>query len=280
MIVPVYNAGDTLATSIGDVLAVTDDTTEIVIVDDGSDDDTPNVIELLSSNRVTAVALASNSGPSAARNHGAATATGDWLVFLDADDALLPAAIESFRAVIEPGVGLITSASLLGDSDEAMPRGGLLPGSYAVSRSLFELVRGYDTRLRFAENSELEMRLEATLIQSRQRAISIDVPTVRRASIGQSRNYDRARMEAAILILEKHREHFAERPEERATHEAIVAVNATRVNELHTATRYATRAIRSRPLAARHYARLTRIILLRTRSIVTLRQPQNSRTED
>ena len=65
-------------------------------------------------------------------------------------------------------------------------------------------------------------------------------------------------MRAAIHILEKHPEHFAADPHERATYEAIASVNASRVGAWGTARTYAWKAFRSEPRNPRHLARWAR----------------------
>jgi glycosyltransferase involved in cell wall biosynthesis len=58
---------------------------EIVLVDDGSDDDTPGQLASLSASEASVLRLATNQGRSAARNAGAKSATGEMLVFMDSD---------------------------------------------------------------------------------------------------------------------------------------------------------------------------------------------------
>lgn len=88
VVIPAYNAAATLPRAIESVLAQSWPAHEIIVVDDGSGDDTAAGI----SHFGTAVSLIrqSNSGVSVARNAGAAAATGDWLAFLDADDYYTP----------------------------------------------------------------------------------------------------------------------------------------------------------------------------------------------
>jgi glycosyltransferase involved in cell wall biosynthesis len=80
-VIPAYNADKYIARSIDSVLSQTRPVDEIVVVDDGSTDNTAAVIK-------------SYGGVSAARNTGIEAATGDWIAFLDADDEWLPKKIE------------------------------------------------------------------------------------------------------------------------------------------------------------------------------------------
>jgi glycosyltransferase involved in cell wall biosynthesis len=88
VIIPAYNSAATLARAIESVRAQTWSAHEIIVVDDGSSDDTANVAE--SFGDTVRLIRQPNSGVAAARNTGARLATGDWLAFLDADDWYAP----------------------------------------------------------------------------------------------------------------------------------------------------------------------------------------------
>lgn len=91
-IIPVYNRPGMLRESVASVLAQTWRPIEIIIVDDGSTDDTLEVAKELRaqhSSFIQVVAQA-NAGPGAARQRGASLARGEFVQFLDSDDLLLP----------------------------------------------------------------------------------------------------------------------------------------------------------------------------------------------
>jgi len=92
VIIPAYNCGRYLAAAIQSALDQTVPPAEIIVVDDGSTDDTASVAQSFG-NRIRYIRQP-NAGPAAARNHGAQVATGDWLAFLDADDEWLPWRLE------------------------------------------------------------------------------------------------------------------------------------------------------------------------------------------
>jgi glycosyltransferase involved in cell wall biosynthesis len=87
-IIPSYNAARYVASSITSALAQEGVTTEIIVVDDGSTDETWQVLEGFG-DRIRKVRQ-QNSGPARSRNHGAQLASGEWLAFLDADDEWVP----------------------------------------------------------------------------------------------------------------------------------------------------------------------------------------------
>ena len=87
VVMPVYNAGEYLTRAIGDVLSQTLTDLELIIVDDGSTDNSRSIINSFMK-RDKRIKLLSqfNGGPSIARNAGLAEAKGDYIIFLDADD--------------------------------------------------------------------------------------------------------------------------------------------------------------------------------------------------
>lgn len=88
VVIPAYNAGRRLARALDSVLAQTCRADEIIVVDDGSADNTAEVARGYTG-RVQFIQQA-NAGASVARNTGITAATGDWIAFLDADDEWLP----------------------------------------------------------------------------------------------------------------------------------------------------------------------------------------------
>lgn len=88
VVIPNYNNGATLGRAIDSVLAQTWPAHEIIVIDDGSTDESETVAAGFG-DRVRYVRQA-NAGVSAARNKGAQLATGNWLAFLDADDIYMP----------------------------------------------------------------------------------------------------------------------------------------------------------------------------------------------
>jgi len=90
-IIPTYNSADVVLRAIESIEAQTRKVDEIIVVDDGSRDNTRSLLTERPGIRYVHQA---NAGASAARNHGARLATGDWLAFLDADDTWEPEKIE------------------------------------------------------------------------------------------------------------------------------------------------------------------------------------------
>lgn len=115
IIVPCHNYGAYLARALKSVVAQNDPDWEVIVVDDGSTDDTQSVVEAWRATHPEHIRWLTqdNAGPGAARNHGARETTGDWLLFLDADDVLLPGALARYReaATGHPDASLIVAGA-------------------------------------------------------------------------------------------------------------------------------------------------------------------------
>lgn len=94
VIIPVYNAASTLHATVESVLAQDCPDVEIILVDDGSVDDSPLICDdICSSASSVKVIHKENGGVSSARNAGLSVASGDYVMFLDSDDMLRPGSL-------------------------------------------------------------------------------------------------------------------------------------------------------------------------------------------
>jgi glycosyltransferase involved in cell wall biosynthesis len=103
VVIPCYNYARYLVECVDSVAAQTHMPIEVIIVDDGSLDNTPEVISSLMMKypRLVRRCEKDNGGLSSARNAGIEMAKGDWIMCLDADDKLLPGAIEEHVKLME-----------------------------------------------------------------------------------------------------------------------------------------------------------------------------------
>jgi glycosyltransferase involved in cell wall biosynthesis len=104
VVIPVHNGGRTVARAIESALAQRYDAVEVVVADDGSTDETRDVVgRYLGTVRVVEQA---NRGAAAARNLGLRAARGEYVAFLDADDEFLPGRIEKGIAPMAADAGV------------------------------------------------------------------------------------------------------------------------------------------------------------------------------
>ena len=92
VIIPLYNKEQTIRQSIKSVLSQSYWDIDLIVVDDGSTDNSVSVVESIDDGRLRLIKQ-ENAGPSAARNTGLHSAHGEWTVFLDADDELCEEAL-------------------------------------------------------------------------------------------------------------------------------------------------------------------------------------------
>lgn len=98
VLIPTYNREQHVREAVESLLAQTWDAFEVFVIDDGSTDGTQEVLAKFGS-RIHVLRQA-NQGPEVARNTAAAQARGDYLVFLDSDDLLLPNALETYAGIV------------------------------------------------------------------------------------------------------------------------------------------------------------------------------------
>lgn len=96
VIIPLYNKEECICKTVDSVIAQTYPDWECIVVDDGSTDNSCSLVEQYSDGRIRLLRK-QNGGPSSARNYGINHSRGEWIIFLDADDYLLPKALEVYR---------------------------------------------------------------------------------------------------------------------------------------------------------------------------------------
>lgn len=117
---PAYCAQKTIGRAIKSVLAQTDENLELIVINDCSSDQTSKVAKSFArqDRRVIVVDLPKNKGVAGARNVGIDRARGDYIAFLDADDAWEPKKLEIQRPLLEQGNAIVCSEyySVTGDN--------------------------------------------------------------------------------------------------------------------------------------------------------------------
>jgi hypothetical protein len=173
VIIPVFNAADTIAFTLESLLSQTWRNLEIVAVDDCSEDETGATIEAFAARdpRVILLRQARNQGSYAARNRGLATASGDFITVHDANDWSHPQKIE------RQAVHLLEHAEILANhSNWARVIEGLVfvgkfrrkdkivdwnPSSFFFRRALLDRLGGWD-RVRISADAELVRRAKSS----------------------------------------------------------------------------------------------------------------------
>ncbi|MBV9928473.1 MAG: glycosyltransferase family 2 protein [Acidobacteria bacterium] len=185
VVIPTYNRAPLLGRSVRSVLAQTYRDFELIVVDDGSTDETAAVVEGFEDPRVTYVRLARKGGAGAARNAGVRLARGRFLAFQDSDDEWLPSKLSQQMSEFERGpstLGVVYtdmqrvwgdgttsrlaapdvhSGRLLGDTAAFYQVCDLGVQSTVIRREFLDAAGHFDERLPALEDLELFIRLSA-----------------------------------------------------------------------------------------------------------------------
>jgi len=181
VVMPAFNAASTVSAAIDSVRFQGIDELELIVVDDGSTDATPAVLDALSMPRLQ-VLRQTNAGASAARNRGIAAARGRYLAFLDADDVWLAGKLQAQIEALagQPGAQVAYGwvnfvdddgrfvhrdrrPALDGDIYAALLQQNFIASgsNILVTRAALDHVGGFDESLRGVEDWELNTRLAA-----------------------------------------------------------------------------------------------------------------------
>ncbi|MFH0933670.1 MAG: glycosyltransferase family 2 protein [Pseudomonadota bacterium] len=178
VVLPTHNRSALLRRSIRSVLCQSYADFELLVVDDASDDDTREVVESFSDERIRYIRLDSNVGGGAARTAGVSQARASILAFQDNDDQWLPQKLERCMQVLgdDPSLtGVFSAFWQIEDGSErrmpvSVPRGeemagAILHGNFidtptsVIRRDAFERAGGFDPRMPRYQDWELFIRL-------------------------------------------------------------------------------------------------------------------------
>ncbi len=277
-VIPAYNSAAWLPEAIASVRAQQWPELEIIVVDDGSTDDTQQVIERLRGSDLRCITQP-NAGPAAARNAGIVTARGQWIAFLDADDCWLPEKLASqFRAIRQSPAAAFSYTDEIwqgeNGSDRAVTRDHrpgqlffeLLWGNrvgtptVVVRRECFEQVGLFDTALRTGEDWDMWLRLSAcfpdayvarplTLVRKRPGRGHLDVTTLESCTLRVLH-----RVFTSTQTHQCYPNLASQRGQVYAWHYSVLAKSYLHQYRVGGFCRLALRTLRSHPAGVRHMA--------------------------
>ena len=215
ILIPCFNAAPWLAGAIESALAQTHAAIELVVIDDGSTDDSLAIARTFESRGVRVIPQA-NAGASAARNHGLRLARGEFIQFLDADDLLAPDKIERQLQTLAVAPGTIAAGPWGRFEDDPVGarfvpeenwrdstpaewlalnfagRGMMPPAAWLAPRALLDVAGPWDERLTLNDDGEYFCRV---LLASAGVRFSADARAFYRSNLSGS--LSRRRSEAA-----------------------------------------------------------------------------------
>jgi glycosyltransferase involved in cell wall biosynthesis len=217
VIIPAHNAARFVTETVESVLNQTHRNLEVIVVDDGSTDETAEVLRAFDDRIV--LRSQPNGGVARARNEGARVATGEWLAFLDADDLWLPDKLERQLGLADPGTSWIYSDRFNFGSREGVPEvqseitamyegdvftallveGNFISSSTVIVRKeIFDRAGGYCENLRGTEDWDLWIRVSE---RNPIRFCPMQLLRYRIHSAGISHNYDHMWRERRMVIV-------------------------------------------------------------------------------
>lgn len=274
VIIPTHNRPELTKRAVESAVAQGSHEREIIVVDDGSTDDTPRVLESLQSQHGIEPMWKNRQGAAVARNTGAQHARGDFLIFLDSDDELLPGALERFACTIDSdGTALVCSSAQtvdpngnelhlsrprsLGPAYENQ-RGLFLAGTFAVRRDVFLKLGGFAAECRSSQHTEFALRMLPYLTPNGLKVAAIDEPTVRVHDHGQAhlRGNLENLLRGAQYIIETHEAQLKKCPKHYSDWCTIAAVYAAKLERFGLARSLLCKAVSANPRKPANYARL------------------------
>jgi glycosyltransferase involved in cell wall biosynthesis len=230
VIIPAFNAEAWVGAAIESILAQTWRQFEVLIVDDGSQDQTAAVVKSISDPRVSLIRQG-NRGAASARNRGLAASTGDYIQFLDADDVISEQKIEKqIEALRQAPAGSVASCAWsrfvtnpsgaavipepvweVGDPVawlvSSLSGGGMMqPGAWLTPRAVIEKAGPWDESLSLHDDGEFFTRV---LLKA---ARNVFVPGVtvgyREVPGSLSRKRNRRAMESALAVCRSRHRHL------------------------------------------------------------------------
>lgn len=281
VIIPCRDRETTIAEAVQSVLSQDYDPLEVIVVDDGSRDDTLGILGKLTDPRVMVLRNDGASGPSGARNFGVRHARGEWIAFQDSDDIWLPGRLSRQMGRLANGhyiagfCGMSIKADTNPDSlvlarvpdraitispENLLP--ALLRGSFIstqmliLRRTVFDHAGGFDEAFPALVDWELMLRVAP---QGAIDFLDEDLVIQRMSDNSVTRSVEK-RVLAQRLVIRKHKALFDSDPEAYAQHHHRISGGLRALGDFRDARRHAIRALRARPFAPRHAVSLLRAL--------------------
>ena len=235
VIIPTYNRAQLIGRAIRSVLAQNYSRLEIVVVDDGSSDETDEVVAQIQDDRILYIRLESNLGAAGARNAGVGVARGEFVAFLDSDDEWLldmvecqlsifskyPSIDASFTGFVRcygrnpeyiaPPSGVDSEPLLL---REILRKNFITPQTIMLRRDCFCELGGFDVSLSHREDWDFGVRLlknKKIKFIDRPLAMVYETP-------GNLTSMDEAKVVTLELFIAKHHNLLSQNPRVLSQH--------------------------------------------------------------
>ncbi|MBG6236589.1 glycosyltransferase involved in cell wall biosynthesis [Pedobacter sp. CAN_A7] len=266
VIIPTYNRAHLIKRAIESIVAQTYMKWELIIVDDGSTDQTEQIISpFLVDNRIKYVKK-ENSGAAKSRNIGVKNSSGNWVTFLDSDDEAYPSWLDEIsRHIAVPNVQLICCGSeivdhsgrliaislpapkieLFGQQDYKMTNGGV----FIIRRDIFDEIGGFDDELQSSQHTELSFRLIPFIQEIKGEITNVYKPLIKiHIHLGERiRGNSKMKYLGTKYMLEKHADFLLDKKVFRSNFEGAVGYNAYVVGQYSDSFKFLLKAFSTKP---------------------------------
>jgi len=271
VIIPTYNRANLIEKAIKSALKQTYKDFEIIVVDDGSIDNTEEIVKDFTDFRIHYICHKHNQGVSAARNTGIKTCRGEYIAFLDSDDEWLPGKLDKQIKVLQSEsseVGVVHSDLLYIDENgknmnklRNPKKGGYIyedllgkncvgpPSTLLIKKECFNRVGLFDNLLNAQEDWDMYIR-----IAKYYKFTFIKIPLVkyRKHPSQISRNLE-VKTVSANRILVKYTKELEKRPGAHSKHYFYIGNRFCHMGKTKEGQRYLLKAILLYPFCIRYY---------------------------
>lgn len=285
IITPTYNRAKLLPRMVKSVINQTIKNWELIIMDDGSTDNTAEIIYQFNDERIK-FHSGINSGAADKRNNGVQLAKSEYIIFLDSDDEVKTNWLELLLSAKNQNGSIIVSCGLeFHDIQGQIKRkrlpkplapmyGGLnvifLAGSFMLKKEIFQSVGGYDKNLKAGQHTNLLFQLLPILKENVEKIAFVKKALVIIHSHEgfKIRNDYNSVLQGNMSIMEKHKHLFSKNPDEYFDYLSATAVLAVKCKDYKLSQQLFLKAIKTKPHDLQSYLRFVISWFPKVRNII------------
>ncbi len=271
VIIPTYNDSARILRACKSVIKQKLEDWELIIVDDGSTDDTSKIVKPFLNDPRISYFKKLNAGVAAARNTGFELSSGEYIVFLDSDDEVKPNLLSDYDNLIKSkqNIGVVSCGLIMGNKKK-LPRSNPaiskykysnLSGSFCIRAEVFHNCGSYDENLKQSENWEMMARAIEHCEKYNFEVVSVDTCNLlyhHQKAPAQTKIRDLFRAEATYYLAQKYADSgvlYYNKDEFLVS----AAVNYTRAGKLEKAEEIFHQIVRGKP----NMSNLLRLIIFK-----------------
>ncbi|WP_081210065.1 glycosyltransferase family 2 protein [Salegentibacter sediminis] len=261
IITPTFNRGKFLKRMLKSVLEQSFQNWELIILDDGSNDNTQEVVKSFDDPRITYFYFIKHSGAGDKRNEGIRRAKSKYITFLDSDDEALPDWLEKINKKILEKYSLISCGyeriqvnktknivlpQYMGDFDIRI---NFKSGTLCIDKKVLQGIGGFDPSLASGLNTDLILRVLPYILTNKLSYIYINEALVRvhEHSKNRIRNNNQAVLFGTLVLLDKHNLWFKRNPQEYKDYLGVAGAGLAKEGNFKKSRNFFIKAFKIKP---------------------------------